>query len=227
TTVGLVGPSGAGKSTLVKLLIRFYDPQEGRIVVGGYDVRDYDINSLRSGFGIVLQEPFLFSGTIRENIALGDPGAGDGSIREAARIANASAFIEALPEGYDTQIGEKGARLSGGQNQRIAIARVALSNPRILILDEATSALDARADQHVSEALQRLMRGRTSMIIAHRLSTVVNADELLLLDEGRLVAKGRHDDLITRSRLYERLYTLQFAEEAEKSAVGGELGAGV
>jgi ATP-binding cassette subfamily B protein len=196
TRVGIVGPTGAGKSTLVSLLARFYDPTDGQILLDGRDIRDYRLADLRRQFAFVLQDPVLFSTTIRENIAYGRPGASLDEVQAAARAANADGFIAALPEGYDTVVGERGLTLSGGERQRLAIARAFLKDAPLLILDEPTSALDARTEGLVVDALERLMRGRTTFTIAHRLSTLRHADWLLVLDHGRLVAAGPPSEVL-------------------------------
>ncbi len=208
--LALVGPSGAGKSTMVGLIARFYDPTEGRILLDGRDLRDLTQRSLRQHMAIVPQETILFGGTVRENILYGRLEAGHDQMIEAARAANAHDFIVELPDGYDTVVGERGVKLSGGQRQRIAIARAILKNPRILLLDEATSSLDSQSEGLVQEALERLMQGRTTIIIAHRLSTVQVADRIAVLDRGRLVELGRHDELLLANGLYARLYRMQF-----------------
>ncbi len=211
--IALVGPSGAGKSTLVNLIPRFYDVSGGAIVIDGWDVRDVDLKSLRDQIGIVPQETVLFSDTVEANIRYGRLDATEAALREAARAANAHDFIMSeLPDGYRSRVGERGVKLSGGQRQRVAIARAILKDPRILILDEATSSLDSESEALVQEALERLMRGRTSFVIAHRLSTVVNADRILVLDHGRLVEQGTHAELLANPRgLYFRLHQMQFA----------------
>jgi len=206
-TVALVGPSGAGKTTLVSLLPRFYDPTSGRILVDGHDIAGVTLQSLRAVMAVVPQEPTLFGGTVRENIAYGREGATDAAVERAARVANAHEFITALPHGYDAIVGERGVKLSGGQRQRIAIARAILKDPRVLILDEATSALDNRSEGVVQEALERLMVGRTTIVIAHRLTTVERADKIVVLDAGRVVEEGAHGELLARGGLYQRLYT--------------------
>jgi subfamily B ATP-binding cassette protein MsbA len=207
--VAFVGMSGAGKSTLMDLLPRFHDVTTGRIVVDGHDLREVTQVSLRAQLGIVTQETFLFSDTIRYNIAYGRPGASAAEVERAARQAHAHEFVVATPEGYETLVGERGVRLSGGQRQRIAIARAFLKNPPILILDEATSDLDAESEFMVQQALGDLMRGRTVLVIAHRLATVRNADRIVVVHGGRLAEVGRHDELLARDGLYRRLYALQ------------------
>ena len=209
--VALVGPSGAGKSTLFHLLLRFYDPTAGTVRLGGQDLRDLALADIRDFIGLVPQDPALFSTSIRDNIAFGRPGASEADIVAAARQAEAHGFISALDQGYDTPVGEKGVRLSGGQRQRIAIARAILRDPGLLLLDEATSALDARSEAAVQAALEALMKGRTSIVIAHRLATVIRADRIFLLDGGRIAATGTHEQLITESPLYRHLADLQFA----------------
>ena len=208
--VALVGPSGAGKSTLFDLLLRFYDPDAGRISLDGQALPALDPRDLRRQFALVSQDAVLFTGTVFENIAYGDPAASREAVAAAARAAFAEGFIEALPQGYDTELGEGGVRLSGGQRQRIAIARAVLRNPRVLLLDEATSALDAQSEFEVQQALDRLARGRTTLVIAHRLATVRNVDRIVVLDEGQIVAEGTHEALLAENPLYRRLATLQF-----------------
>jgi subfamily B ATP-binding cassette protein MsbA len=212
--IALVGPSGAGKTTLVNLLPRFYEPTAGRILIDGIDIRQVTLASLREQIGTVPQETILFSGTVYDNILYGRLDAGGEEVIEAARAANALEFIERLPEGFNTLMGERGMRLSGGQRQRVAIARAVLKNPRILILDEATSALDTESEHLVQQALERLMVGRTTFIIAHRLSTVQNATRILVLDRGRIVEAGPHRDLLAQDGLYRRLYDMQFRTPA-------------
>lgn len=209
-TVAIVGPSGAGKSTSLQLLLRFYDPERGRICVDGSDIASLDPLELRRQIGLVPQETMLFGASARENISYGRPGASDEEIEAAARAAAADEFLRALPNGYDTFLGERGTRLSGGQRQRIAIARAILKDPPILLLDEATSALDAESERLVQMALARLMRGRTTLVIAHRLATVLKADRTVVLEAGRVVAIGNHVELLRTSPLYARLAALQF-----------------
>lgn len=209
-TVALVGPSGAGKTTVFQLLLRFYDPQAGRILLDGIDLPRADPAAVRARIGLVPQDPVLFSATALENIRYGRPDATDAEVRAAAEAAHALGFIEALPDGFRTHLGEKGVRLSGGQRQRIAIARAILRDPPVLLLDEATSALDAESERLVQAALERLMRGRTTLIIAHRLATVVNADRIAVMDGGRVVAQGAHGELMRQDGLYAHLASLQF-----------------
>ena len=211
--VAVVGPSGAGKSTLLGLLLRFYDPDQGRVTLDGVDIRRLDTATLRSALGLVAQEPVLFSGSVAENLRYGCPEASDERLRAAVEDASAIDFINALPQGFNTPLGPGGVQLSGGQRQRLAIARALLKNPAVLLLDEATSALDAESERLVQQALDRLMQGRTSIVIAHRLATVINADRLLVLKEGRLVASGTHAELINTSPLYRHLAALQFGAE--------------
>ncbi|RME27534.1 MAG: ATP-binding cassette domain-containing protein [Deltaproteobacteria bacterium] len=211
TVTALVGPSGAGKSTVAALLSRFYDPQQGRILFDGVDLRELDLDALRRQVGVVRQEPVLFALSIRDNIRYGRPDATDAEVEAAARAANAHDFIMQFPEGYDTLVGERGVRLSGGQKQRVAIARALLQDPRVLVLDEATSALDAESEHLVQEALERLMEGRTTVVIAHRLSTVKAADRILVFDGGRICEAGTHQELLARGGLYRQLVERQFA----------------
>jgi subfamily B ATP-binding cassette protein MsbA len=209
-TVALVGPSGGGKSTLVNLLPRFFDPDAGRVTIDGLDVRDVKLADLRALIGLVTQETTLFNDTVRNNIAYGRSDLPLERVREAAAAAYADEFITGFPEGYDTVVGESGLRLSGGQRQRLAIARAILKNAPILILDEATSQLDSESESLVQKALHNLMAGRTTLVIAHRLSTVMEADRIVVVEAGRIVEQGRHDELVARGGLYKRLYDLQF-----------------
>ncbi|HVM81865.1 MAG TPA: lipid A export permease/ATP-binding protein MsbA [Stellaceae bacterium] len=220
-TVALVGPSGSGKSTVLNLIPRFYDASSGRVLIGGTDVRQATLASLRDAIAIVSQEVSLFDDTVRANIAYGRFGAGEEEIMAAAKAAAADGFIRALPQGYDTLVGEMGVKLSGGQRQRIAIARAMLKNAPILLLDEATSSLDTESERQVQSALKVLMRGRTTLVIAHRLSTVLDADLIYVLDHGRVIESGTHGELLARGGAYRRLYTLQFAEEEPALAQPG------
>jgi subfamily B ATP-binding cassette protein MsbA len=213
--IALVGPSGSGKTTLASLLPRLYDVQQGHISIDGVDIRKYALRALRQAIGIVQQDSFLFSGSIRENLIYGKPDAKDAEVMEAAKAANAHGFIMELPQGYNTVLGERGVNLSGGQRQRLSIARAILKDPKILILDEATSALDSESESLVQEALDRLMRDRTCLIIAHRLSTIRNADRILCLRDGKIVESGAHDELVARNGLYARLVRQQFGRDAE------------
>ncbi|MFW5709337.1 MAG: ABC transporter ATP-binding protein [Chloroflexota bacterium] len=208
-TLALVGPTGAGKSTVVSLVARFYDPQQGRVLIDGVDLREMKLGALRRNLSMVLQDVFLFNGTVRENIRFGRPDATDEDIIKAAKVANAHEFILSLPEGYDTLIGERGVKLSGGQKQRLSIARAVLKDAPILILDEATSAVDTETEAQIQEALERLMQGRTSIVIAHRLSTIRSADQIVVLDEGRVVERGSHEDIVNDDGLYARLVERQ------------------
>ena len=212
-TVALLGATGSGKTTIINLVPRFYDPTEGRITIDGQDLRDVTLDSLRSQIGIVLQETTLFAGTIRENISFGKSDAALDEVVAAAKAAAAHDFILAFPEGYDTSVGERGATLSGGQKQRIAIARALLLNPRILILDDSTSSVDMATEAQIQSALNRLMQGRTSFVIAQRISTVVHADLILVLDKGEIVARGRHDELMEASEIYADIYSSQLVDD--------------
>ncbi len=217
-TVALVGPSGAGKTTLLNLIPRFYNPDQGRVLLDGHDVRAVDLRSVRAATGLVSQEVQLFGTTVGENVRYGRLDATDAEVRAACDAANATGFIEALPEGFSTSVGERGVKLSGGQRQRLAIARALLADPAILLLDEATSALDAESEALVQEALGRLLQGRTAFVIAHRLATVRDADRILVLDEGKIVQDGTHDALVAEGGLYARLAALQFTD-AERGSV--------
>ncbi|HEY1721377.1 MAG TPA: lipid A export permease/ATP-binding protein MsbA [Magnetospirillaceae bacterium] len=216
--VALVGLSGAGKSTVLNLIPRFYDVNEGRVLVDGQDVRDVTLSSLRAGMALVSQEILLFDDTVRANIAYGCPETTDADVEAAARHAAAHDFIAALPQGYDTMVGEHGAKLSGGQRQRLAIARAMLRNAPILLLDEATSALDTESERQVQTALEALMEGRTTIIVAHRLSTIADADLIHVIDRGRVAESGRHGELMARGGLYARLYAVQSAEDDDTTA---------
>jgi ATP-binding cassette, subfamily B, bacterial MsbA len=213
--VALVGPSGAGKSTLIALLLRFHDPQHGAVRLDGIDVREVRLAELRRALGLVPQEVFLLGGTIEENLRLAQPSASDAELEAAARAAAAHEFIAALPEGYRTIVGERGVRLSGGERQRIAIARVLLADPRVVLLDEATSALDAESEHAVQQGLARLFEGRTTLVIAHRLATVKRADRVVLLERGRVLAAGTHEELLASAPLYRRLCELQMLDLGE------------
>lgn len=212
-TIALLGATGSGKTSIINLLPRFYDPSEGSITIDGYDLRDVTLDSLRSQIGIVLQETTLFSGTIRDNIAFGKPEATLEEIKSAAHSAAAHDFIMSFPDGYDTHVGERGTTLSGGQKQRVAIARALLLNPRILILDDSTSSVDVATESHIQEALETLMKGRTSFVIAQRISTVMNADKILVLEKGEIVAQGRHAELMEEEPIYAEIYNSQLLHE--------------
>ena len=219
-SLALVGPSGAGKSTVFELLQRFYDPQQGQVALDGQDVRTMGLKTLREHIALVPQQPALFTGDVRYNIAYGKLDATDDEVVAAARAAHAHTFITALPEGYGSHLGEQGVRLSGGQRQRIALARAILNDPKILLLDEATSALDTESEYQVQLALQELMKNRTTVIIAHRLSTILHADNIAVLDEGQLIATGTHDQLLVECELYARLASLQFREPDLSDIIG-------
>jgi ABC-type multidrug transport system fused ATPase/permease subunit len=204
--VALIGHTGSGKTTVASLVPRFYDVQVGRVSIDGNDVRELSLTSLRREIGVIAQDPFLFSATVRENIAFGRPGATNEDVEHAARLAQAHEFIDALPDGYDTVIGERGITLSGGQRQRVAIARALVVDPRVLILDDATASVDATTEAKIREGLREAMRGRTTIIIAHRLSTIALADEVVVLEDGRIAARGTHDDLVGTNEVYREIY---------------------
>ena len=218
--IALVGPSGAGKTTVLQLLLRFYDPQGGRILVDGADITRVDPDALRARMSLVPQDPTVFAGSVLENIRYGRPEASEAEVRRAAELANADAFISALPQGYDTAVGERGVTLSGGQRQRVAIARAILKDAPILLLDEATSALDAESERAVQAALDTLMRGRTTLVIAHRLATIRAADRILVFDDGRIVEQGTHESLLAQGALYAQLAALQFTDVLDETARG-------
>jgi ATP-binding cassette subfamily B protein len=218
-TVAIVGPSGAGKSTLSRLLFRFYEPKAGRITIDGQDIASVRQDSLRAAIGMVPQDTVLFNDTIGYNIRYGRWDASEAEVREAARLAQIDRFIESLPEGYDTPVGERGLKLSGGEKQRVAIARTILKGPPILVLDEATSALDSFTEREIQAALDRVSQGRTTLVIAHRLSTVINADEILVLDHGRVVERGDHTSLLARDGVYAALWNRQREADAAREAL--------
>jgi ABC-type multidrug transport system fused ATPase/permease subunit len=217
--IALVGPSGAGKTSIANLLCRFYDPAHGRVLVDGYDLCQVKLESLRRHVAVVLQDTFLFNATVRENLLYGKPDASEEEIVAAARAAYAHEFIAQMPNGYDTEIGERGVKLSGGQRQRLALARAILADPRILILDEATSSVDAEAEYLIQQALEGVMKGRTSLVIAHRLSTIRNADKIIALEGGRIREIGNHGELLALGGLYSQLYQRQL----ELAATGDEV----
>jgi ATP-binding cassette subfamily B protein len=212
-TVALVGPSGAGKSTVLRLLLRFYDPQGGRVLIDGVDIRTADPAQVRARLALVAQDAALFSGSAMDNIRFGQTDAGDEAVRAAARAAQADGFIDALPQGFETLVGERAKTLSGGQKQRLAIARALVRQAPILLLDEATSALDAENERMVQQALDTAMRGRTTLVIAHRLATVLQADRIVVMDQGRVVEQGTHAQLAAQGGLYAKLAKLQFGAE--------------
>jgi ATP-binding cassette subfamily B protein len=214
-TIALLGATGSGKTSIINLLPRFYDPTEGRITIDGHDLRDVKLESLRAQIGIVLQETTLFSGNIRDNIAFGKPEATDDEIFAAAKAAAAHDFIMSFPEGYDTPVGERGTTLSGGQKQRVAIARALLLNPRILILDDSTSSVDLGTEAVIQTALDKLMKGRTSFVIAQRISTVMNADQIIVLDKGKIAAIGKHAELLEDNEIYADIYTSQLLDDKQ------------
>jgi ATP-binding cassette subfamily B protein len=216
--VALVGPTGAGKTTIVNLLTRFYEIDGGRIAIDGQDIRQIAKDDLRRQLGVVLQDTFLFAGTVTDNIRYGRLDASDDEVIAAARLANADQFIHRLPHGYDTPLSERANNLSQGQRQLLAIARAILADPRILILDEATSSVDTRTERHIQEAMLRLMDGRTSFVIAHRLSTIRDADQILVIDHGAIVERGTHAELLARQGFYARLYASQFEANARPVA---------
>ena len=221
--VALLGPTGSGKSTVVNLIPRFYDVSAGRVLFDGVDTRDLTLEGLRRQVAIVQQDVFLFSATLRDNIAYGRPDASEEEVEAAARLARIHDFIVTLPEGYDTWVGERGSTLSGGQKQRIAIARALLMDPRVLIFDDSTSSVDTRTEQGIQQAMGILMQGRTTFIIAHRLRSVRDADQILVLDQGIVVQRGRHAELLAQGGLYRQIYELELRDqnEAYSSAVGG------
>jgi ATP-binding cassette subfamily B protein len=227
-TIALIGHTGSGKTTLTSLVPRFYDVTSGRVLIDGADVRDVTLRSLRRAIGVISQDPFLFSATVRENITFGAPDLTDEEVERVARLAQAHEFVERLPDGYDTVIGERGITLSGGQRQRLAIARAIAVDPRILILDDATASVDASTEAKIRLGLREAMRGRTTLIIAHRLSTISLADEIVVLDAGRIAARGSHDELLETSQVYRDIYEhglleRQFADAVEARAAVEEV----
>ena len=217
-TLAIVGPSGSGKSTISRLLFRFYDPQGGRVTIDGVDLRDATQASVRAAVGVVPQDTVLFNDTIAYNIGYGRPEAPTAEVRAAAELARIHGFVESLPDGYDSIVGERGLKLSGGEKQRVAIARTILKAPRILLFDEATSALDTATERDIQTSLKEVSAGRTTLVIAHRLSTVVDADEIIVLSDGRVAERGRHADLLARDGLYARMWRRQ--QEGEAAASG-------
>jgi subfamily B ATP-binding cassette protein MsbA len=222
TVTALVGPSGAGKSTIIGLVATFYRPSSGRILIDGVDLSTVTFDSYRRYLGVVLQETFLFDGTIRENVAFSRPNASEAEILRACRLARVDEFAERLPKGYDTVVGERGVKLSGGQRQRVAIARAILADPRILILDEATSSLDSESEALIQEALGHLMKGRTTFVIAHRLSTIRRADQILVIEKGEIVERGTHESLYRKRGRYFEMYTKQLGFETNLFVAPGE-----
>jgi ATP-binding cassette subfamily B protein len=218
-SVAIVGPTGAGKTTIINLIPRFYDVTSGAVRIDGIDVRDVSMKSLRAQIGIVLQDTFLFSTTVMENVRFGRPGATDEEVIAAIRLANADSFIERLSEKYQTVLGERGSGLSQGQRQLLSIARAALANPRILILDEATSSVDTRTERLIQKAFDELLKGRTAFVIAHRLSTIRNADMILVLKDGEIIERGKHDELLAKEGFYYDLYMSQFKKQEELESV--------
>ncbi len=221
-TIAIVGPTGAGKTTIINLLPRFYDVTAGAVRIDDIDVRDVTAESIRRQVGIVLQDTFLFSTTVMENVRFGRPDATDDEVRAATRLANADSFIDRLPEKYETVLGERGSGLSQGQRQLLAIARAALADPRILILDEATSSVDTRTERLIQKAFDQLLQGRTSIVIAHRLSTIVHADQILVLNDGQIVERGRHTELMDKRGFYYDLYMSQFKKQEEETTVAAD-----
>ncbi|MGV3710652.1 MAG: ABC transporter ATP-binding protein, partial [Gemmatimonas sp.] len=222
TTTALVGSSGSGKSTLISLIMAFAHPKQGRVLVDGNDLAGLKLHDYRRQLGVVMQDNFLFDGTVRDNIAFTRPDATDEQVREVSRIANVDEFVQGFPEKYDTIVGERGVKLSGGQRQRVAIARAILADPRVLILDEATSSLDSESEQMIQEGLRRLRAGRTTFVIAHRLSTITSADQILVLERGQIVERGTHTELLAKSGRYRDLYTRQHRLEDDRFINPGE-----
>jgi subfamily B ATP-binding cassette protein MsbA len=222
TTTALVGSSGSGKSTLISLVMAFAQPQQGQILVDGTPVSDLKLREYRRHLGVVMQDNFLFDGTVKENIAFTKPGATDEEIMAVAKVANAHEFISGFPQGYDTIVGERGVKLSGGQRQRVAIARAILADPRVLILDEATSSLDSESEHLIQEGLRRLRAGRTTFVIAHRLSTITSADQILVLEKGEVVERGTHAELLALGGRYRELYNRQYQFEQDEFINPGE-----
>src|SRR5688572_21580948 len=221
-TFAIVGPTGAGKTTIINLLPRFYDVTQGSVKIDGVDVRDVTAESIRRQIGIVLQDTFLFSTTVMENVRFGRPDASDEEVMAAIKLANADSFIERLPQKYQTVLGERGSGLSQGQRQLLSIARAALADPRILILDEATSSVDTRTERLIQKAFDQLLEGRTSFVIAHRLSTIRNADMILVLKDGEIIERGKHAELLAKEGFYYELYMSQFKKQEEMEVVGAQ-----